>query len=283
MKKSLESVFLGAVMAIVVSYHAAAADLPEIEKLGFLKVATEDDYAPFNFMNNGQADGFNKDMLDELREYAKFNVDQNIQPWTGLLAAVSIGRYDMALTGTVITDDRLKVFDFTPPWASAQHYFIKRAGDNSLDTIAALSGKKVGLQAGSAMLVRLPELKAMLEKTGGKLGQVVEYPSYQEAYVDLANKRLDYVINEVISVNVLVKSKPKIFGKGLAVSGPGYMAWPIPKNSPILLDYMTKFINYMRESGRIAALQKKWFGEIYDFLPSEAITSPKQFHELTDL
>ena len=40
-----------------------------------------------NFMNNGQADGFNKDMLDELRKYAKFNVDQSILPWTGLLAA----------------------------------------------------------------------------------------------------------------------------------------------------------------------------------------------------
>lgn len=270
-------------MAMAFSYHAAAADLPAIEKAGTLKVATEDDYAPFNFMNNGQADGFNKDMLDELRKYAKFNVDQSILPWTGLLAAVSTGQYDMALTGAVITDDRLKVFDFTPPWASAQHYFVKRAGDDSLDTIAALSGKKVGLQAGSALLARLPELKAMLEKTGGKLGPVVEYPSYPEAYADLANKRLDYVINVVISVNDLAKSKPKVFAKGLAVSGPGYMAWPIPKNSPQLLAYMTKFINHMRETGRLAELQKKWFGETYDNLPTEAITSPEQFHKLAGL
>ena len=235
MKKSLASMCLSAVLTVAFSYHAVAADLPEIEKSGTLKVATEDDYAPFNFMNNGQADGFNKDMLEELRKYAKFHVDQSILPWTGLLAAVSTGQYDMALTGAVITDERLKVFDFTPPWASAQHYFVKRAGDTSLNTIADLSGKKVGLQAGSALLARLPELKAMLEKTGGKLGPVVEYPSYPEAYADLANKRLDYVINVVISVNDLAKAKPKVFAKGLAVSGPGYMAWPIPKNSPQLL------------------------------------------------
>jgi polar amino acid transport system substrate-binding protein len=49
-----------------------------------------------------------------------------------------------------------------------------------LNTIAELSGKKVGVQAGSALLARLPELKAMLEKTGGKLGPVVEYPSYRK-------------------------------------------------------------------------------------------------------
>ncbi len=48
-------------------------------------------------------------MLEELRKYAKFHVDQSILPWTGLLAAVSTGQYDMALTGAVITDDRLKV------------------------------------------------------------------------------------------------------------------------------------------------------------------------------
>ncbi len=54
MKKSLASMCLSAVLTVAFSYHAVAADLPEIEKSGTLKVATEDDYAPFNFMNNGR-------------------------------------------------------------------------------------------------------------------------------------------------------------------------------------------------------------------------------------
>lgn len=283
MKKVIGKYCLAALLVMAFSHHAVARDLPEIEKSGTFKVATEDDYAPFNFMTDGKSDGFNKDMLDELKKYAKFNIDQSILPWTGLLAAVSTGQYDMALTGAVITDERLNVFNFTPPWASAQHYFVKRAGDDSLNSIKDLSGKKVGVQAGSALLARLPELKAMLEKEGGKLGPVVEYPSYPEAYADLANKRLDYVINVVISVNDLVKAKPKVFAKGLAVSGPGYMAWPIPKSSPQLLAYMTKFINHLRETGKLKELQMKWFGETYDDLPNEPITSADQFHKLAGL
>lgn len=283
MKKFIGKHCLAAILVMAFSHHAIARDLPEIEKSGTFKVATEDDYAPFNFMTDGKSDGFNKDMLEELKKYAKFNVDQSILPWTGLLAAVSTGQYDMALTGAVITDERLNVFNFTPPWASAQHYFVKRAGDESLNSIKDLSGKKVGVQAGSALLARLPELKAMLEKEGGKLGPVMEYPSYPEAYADLANKRLDYVINVVISVNDLVKARPKVFAKGLAVSGPGYMAWPIPKNSPELLAYMTKFTNHLRETGRLKALQMKWFGETYDDLPTEPITSAAQFHKLAGL
>ena len=283
MKKFIGKYCLAALLVMAFSHPATARDLPEIEKSGTFKVATEDDYAPFNFMTDGKTDGFNKDMLDELKKYAKFNIDQSILPWTGLLAAVSTGQYDMALTGAVITDERLNVFNFTPPWASAQHYFVKRAGDDSLNSIKDLSGKKVGVQAGSALLARLPELKAMLEKEGGKLGPVVEYPSYPEAYADLANKRLDYVINVVISVNDLVKARPKVFAKGLAVSGPGYMAWPIPKNSPELLAYMTKFTNHLRETGRLKELQMKWFGETYDNLPNEPITSADQFHKLAGL
>lgn len=283
MKKFIGKHCLAAILVMAFSHHAIARDLPEIEKSGTFKVATEDDYAPFNFMTDGKSDGFNKDMLEVLKKYAKFNIDQSILPWTGLLAAVSTGQYDMALTGAVITDERLNVFNFTPPWASAQHYFVKRAGDESLNSIKDLSGKKVGVQAGSALLARLPELKAMLEKEGGKLGPVMEYPSYPEAYADLANKRLDYVINVVISVNDLVKARPKVFAKGLAVSGPGYMAWPIPKNSPELLAYMTKFTNHLRETGRLKALQMKWFGETYDDLPTEPITSAAQFHKLAGL
>ncbi len=283
MKKFIGKHCLAAILVMAFSHHAIARDLPEIEKSGTFKVATEDDYAPFNFMTDGKSDGFNKDMLEELKKYAKFNIDQSILPWTGLLAAVSTGQYDMALTGAVITDERLNVFNFTPPWASAQHYFVKRAGDESLNSIKDLGGKKVGVQAGSALLARLPELKAMLEKEGGKLGPVMEYPSYPEAYADLANKRLDYVINVVISVNDLVKARPKVFAKGLAVSGPGYMAWPIPKNSPELLAYMTKFTNHLRETGRLKALQMKWFGETYDDLPTEPITSAAQFHKLAGL
>ncbi|KEA53686.1 amino acid ABC transporter substrate-binding protein [Mangrovibacter sp. MFB070] len=283
MKSKLGILTLSAVLAMAFSWQVAARDLPEIEKAGALKVVTEDDYAPFNFIKDGKAEGFNKDMLDELRKYAKFHVDQSILPWTGLLASVSTGQYDMALTGAVVTDERLNVFNFTPPWASAQHYFVKRAGDTSLNTIKDLSGKKVGVQAGSALLARLPELKAMLEKQGGELGPVVQYQSYPEAFADLANKRLDYVIDVVIAVNDLVKTKPKVFAKGLAVSGPGYMAWPIPKDSPELMKYMTKFMDHMRETGRLAELQKKWFGETYPDLPTVPITSAEQFHKLAGL
>lgn len=270
-------------IAVVCSWGVLvqASDLPAIEKLGRMKVATEDNYSPFNFIERGQPAGINKDLLEELRKYSKFEIEQEILPWTGLLASVSAGQYDIALTGAIVTDARLNVFDFTPPIASAQHYFVTRAKDDSINTISDLDRKVVGLQAGSALLERLPELEAMLESQGKSLGKVVQYQSYPEAYADLANGRLDYVINSVVSVNELVKSKSKVFKKGEAVSGPGFVSWPVPKDNPELLSYLTGFFNHLKENGKLAELQKKWFGESFEQLPSEPITSVQQYRKLT--
>ncbi|WP_106476877.1 transporter substrate-binding domain-containing protein [Phytohalomonas tamaricis] len=273
----------GSLLSLSIATTVHAADLAEIEKRGYLSVATEDDYAPFNFMNNGQTDGFNKDMLDEMKKYAEFEIRQDILPWTGLLASVANGQYDAALTGASITDDRLRVFNYATPIASAQHYYIKRIDDDSIESVADLSGKAVGVQAGSAMLARLPELEKMLADQGGKLGKVVQYQSYPEAYADLANGRVDYVIDSIVPVNALIKSRPNVFAKGQPVSGGGFVGWPVPKKNTELLTYLSDFINHMKETGQLAELQQKWFGESFDDLPSEPITSVEQFHKLASL
>ena len=199
-----------------------AATLEEIKKRGYMVVVTEDDFRPFEFVKDGKPTGFDNEMLEELRKYAPFEVRQEIIPWTGLLAGVSTGKYDVAVTAAIITKERVKSLDFTMPIADATHYFVKRKGDESIKEIKDLNGKPLGVQAGSALLGRLPELQGMIEKTGGKMGKVVEYTSYPEAYQDLALKRTDYVVNTIINVKALVAEKPKVFEIGLPVSGKSY-------------------------------------------------------------
>lgn len=264
----------------------AHADLAEVKSKGFLSVATEDDYAPFNYIVDGKPEGFHKELLEDLKAYAKtqnIDVKQDILPWTGLLASVSSGQYDVAFTGALVTDERLRVFNFAPPFASAQHFYVKRADDKRLSDIASLCGKTVGVQAGSALLARLPELKKMMKDKGCEMGKVVEYPSYPEIYADLANGRLDYAVNTLISVNDLVKTRGDTFAKGIAVSGAGFAAWPVPKNSPELLTFLSGFMDQIRANGRLATLQTKWFGEAFPDMPKEPITNVEQFHTLAGM
>jgi len=246
-------------------------------------VATEDDYAPFEFVEGGKPKGFHHDVVAELKKYAKFEIRQEILPWTGLLAAVSTGKYDTAITGSIVSQERLQVFNFVAPIAGATHYYIKRKNDNRIKAVNDLSGLTVGVQAGSVLLSRLPELDAMLKKTGGKLGKVVEYPSYPEIYEDLANNRLDYAVNGIINATALVKTRGDVFAIGQPVSGAGFHAWPVPKVNSDLLAYLNDFVADMRKSGKLAELQNKWFGTAFPDLPAEPILTFEQYKKLAGI
>ena len=190
---------LVAVLASGIIQSAHAGTLEEIKARGVLNVVTEDNFYPYEFTTNGEPDGFHKDIIEELRSYADFAVEQNQLPWTALLASVTAGKYDVAITGAAITEERLGAFDYAPPISLNISYYIKRADDERINGLADLDGFTVGVQAGSAQLAGLKDLEARLKESGGKLGNIVEYQSYPEAYVDLANGRLDYVVNSGVN------------------------------------------------------------------------------------
>jgi polar amino acid transport system substrate-binding protein len=246
--------------------NAQAGSLDEIKKRGLI-VATEDDFRPFEFVKDGKPTGFDNELIEDLRKSAPFEVKQEILPWTGILAGVSTGKYDAAITAVIITKERKQSLEFTSPIADATHYYVKRKDDKSISSIKDLNGKTVGVQAGSALLGRLPELAKMLEKDGGKLGKVVEYTSYPEAYQDLALGRVDYVVNTIINLKTLVAEKP-VFEIGQAVSGKSFPAWAVAKDNKELLAFLSEFIAKEKASGRFAELQKKWFGDAFPDLPT---------------
>ncbi len=243
---------------------ATAATLAEIKARGTLIVATEDDFKPFEFVENGKPTGYDTELLDLFRKTAGVKIQQEIIPWTGLLPGVSTGKYDAAVTAALITPEREKFLDFCSPIAEATDFYVKRKADASIKGVKDLAGKKCGVQAGSAMLSALPELEEMLKASGGKMGEVVQYVSYPEAYQDLAIGRTDYVVNTVINLQSLVKDKGNIFELGQPVSKKIYIAWAVKKGNTEVKEMLDSFLIAQRQSGEMAKLQQKWFGTTFD-------------------
>lgn len=219
-------------------------------------------------MENGKPTGYDNELLVELRKFVPFEIRQEVIPWTGLLAGVSTGKYDVALTAALITKERVQSLDFTMPIADTRHYYVKRKGDTSIKEIKDLAGKTLGIQAGSGLLQRLPELEEMLAKTNSKIGKVVQYTSYPEAYQDLALKRVDYVINTIINLQSLTTDKPDVFELGQPVSGESYPGWAVKKGNAELLTLLNSFLAEQKKNGNMSKLQAKWLGRSFPDLPS---------------
>src|SRR6202011_5989411 len=62
------------IMSLVVWFSAVSAahgaTLDEIKKRGYIVVATEDDYRPFEFVEGNKPTGFDNEMVDALEKYA---------------------------------------------------------------------------------------------------------------------------------------------------------------------------------------------------------------------
>jgi len=147
--------------------------------------------------------------------------------------------------------------------------YVKRKGDPSIKGLKDLSGKTLGVQQGGASFQVLPELDAELKKTGGKLGNVVQFGAFSEAYQDLVNRRLDAVIHNIVSLSTLVSEKGEVFELGQRVGRKAYAAWAVQKNSKSLVDFLNAFLAQQKSNGTFKQLQAKWLKITFDDLPNQ--------------
>ena len=264
----LRSCALMLVATFGLSQAAHAAGAEEIKARGYLSVATEDDYNPFEFVENGKNTGYDNDLLALMRKKLGVDVKQQVMPWSGILPGVTTGKYDMALSAVLVTEERKKNFDFASPTCEAVTVYATKKGA-PIKTADDLVGKVVGAETGSAMLADLKSFNEELKKKhgGNGLKQIVEYQSYPEAYQDLGLGRVDAVANTQISLNSLVKTRPDVFVVGQAIGKPTYIAWAMKKGNTDMLKIIDAALLELRKSGEMYQLQQKWLGASYKDMP----------------
>lgn len=253
-----------ATLANTTMSHAATID--EVKSRGYLLVATEDNYRPFEFMEEGKPTGYDNELLKLVEKSAGVEIRQQVLPWAGILPGVTTGKYDMALSAVLVTAARKDTFDFTSPTAQTSTYFATKKG-SSIVNPEDLIGKTVGAETGSAMLADLKDFDAKLKAKGKGLKEIVEYHGYPEAYQDLANGRLDAVANTDLSLISLVQERGDIFAMGQPIGEPTYLAWAVAKGNTGVLKMVDAALLELRENGEMYRLQQKWLGESFKNMP----------------
>lgn len=250
------------------SNGAHAASAAEIRARGFITVATEDDFKPFEFVENGVATGYDNEMLALVRKKLPVEVRQQIMPWPGILPGITTAKFDMASTAVLVSPERKSTFDFTMPLAESTTYYGVKKG-SAIKSADDLVGKVVGAQTGSAMLADLKAFnEALTAKKGKGLKQIIEYQSYPEAYQDLGIGRLDAVANTQINLHSLVATKPEGFVIGSSIGKPVYIAWAVKKGNAELLEMVNGVLAGVKKSGEMYQLQKKWLGTSFENMPA---------------
>lgn len=269
---SRRTVFSGMVLAIGLTLSAgsaAAADLlASVKAKGKLTVGTEARFPPFEFVENGKIVGYSADMMDEvMKALPGVGLERLDLPWQGILPGLAAGRFDYVVTSVTATKERYETYHLSAPIADATMAVLKRKGDKDIAKPEDVAGKPVGSQAGSAQLKALEALAADLKAKGTPVAGISTYTDFGEAYADLAAGRIRAVVNSLPNLLEAARQRPDVFEVVTPTFGPKtYFAWAGRKSGDdaalnALIDAELVKLN---TSGKLAELQKKWFGAPMD-------------------
>lgn len=207
---------------------------------------------PWEFQDeNGNAVGFEVDLVTEIAARLGDKVEITNIPFNGLFSAVQSGRVDIAISSVTITDERLQSVAFAQPYYdSDQSLTVVTGGPQTLEE---MKGKVVGVDTGSTGDVWVTE---HAEEFG--FGEIRRYEGLQLAMLDLTAGRVDGYISDIPSLLYYVKDKPNLEVVARIKSDESY-SMMFAKGSE-LLTQANDAITAMKEDGTLAKMHENWFG-----------------------
>src|SRR5574341_2015283 len=94
--------------------------------------------------------GSDVDLANEIGKALGVKVKIQAMDFNNVLASVTSGKADIAISGISADEERKKAYDFSDSYYSAQNVIVvKKANQDKLKTLAEFKGKKVAAQKGS--------------------------------------------------------------------------------------------------------------------------------------
>ena len=179
---------------------AAPAQAKEYKALRFGMDAS---FAPFESVNQqGQIVGFEVDYANAICAKLKVTCTFQNQDWDGIIPSLLSNKFDVIFSSMDITPERKQKVVFSDMYYATPAVFASQSSNKSDDvTPAALQGKTIGAQSSTIHAVFLEKLYAGSE--------IKLYPTADEANLDLASGRLDYVVNDILVEREFVEKQGK--------------------------------------------------------------------------
>jgi len=234
--------------ASLLALGAGAATAQETVRMG-----TEGAYPPFNFINdNGEIDGFERDLGDEICARAGFDCEWVTNDWDSIIPNLTSGNYDTIMAGMSITDERDEVIDFTqnyiPPAASAYA---------STNPDADLDGGVIAAQVNTIQASHVAESGATL----------LEFATPDETIAAVRNGEADAVFADKDYLVPIVEADSEMSFVGEDVALGGGVGMGLREGDDELQETFDTIIGELKADGTLNEMITKWFGDeaqLYD-------------------
>src|SRR5690625_1475047 len=189
---------------------AEEAEEPEAESdEKVYTVATDNAYVPFEYLDEdtGELVGFDIDLITALAEEAGIEIEIETLEFSGIVAGLGSGKFDIGIAGMTITEERKENIDFTQPYYEAGLILaVTEEMEDEIQSIDDVDGKVIATRQGSTSQEYLEENTDAVPEA---------FPEIVEAYQNVLAGRADAVLYDL--PNVLYYSEKEAGGELITV------------------------------------------------------------------
>ena len=226
--------------------------MKRLEGTGILRVGTDATYPPFESIDteSGKVAGFDIDLVTEICRELQCAPQFVVTPFDGIIAGLSTGKYDLIASSFTITPERAREVAFTDPYYDAGQALAVPLRDTIIKGVENLSGKAVGVQLGTTGERRAREIPNV---------KVVSFDNIGAAFIDMENGRLDAVINDLPTTEMIIRQRhsARIVGPTLTAERYGFA---VRLHDKELLEAVNLAVKTIKADGRFQTIQDRWFG-----------------------
>lgn len=230
---------------------AQARPLADIQKDGKIIIATEGQFAPFNFFQGTKLSGFEVELAELVAKKMGLAVEWKALGFDALLAGLRQDRWDLVIASHGITEERSKAVSFTSPHYCSGGQVV--AMDAAIKTGADLAGKVVAVQTGTTYLESVKKLPGIKE--------VKNFPKDTDARSALVSGRVDAWVTDRFVVKQAFASAPNAGLKAGDMVFIEQIAAAVAKGNTTLAAGYNKALAEVMADGSYAALSARYFGE----------------------
>lgn len=215
-----------------------------------LRVGGDDSYPPFSYLEDGEAKGFDNDLIRAVAEVMGVKVEFQLSPWEEAKQNLIDGKVDV-IAGMAYSTERDQVLDFSSPHSVLYFdLFIRRI--SSIKKIEDIEGKQIIVQSGGVMEDYLREI--------GFTGTVISAQSPLEALKLLAAGNYDgTLLNEIQGYYFIQQNHlSNIKSLGEYIEERNY-CFAVTHNNQELLRELNRALAIVNETGTYKQISSKWF------------------------
>ncbi len=157
-----------------------------------LVMATNAEFPPYEYMEDGKIVGIDAEIAAAIAEKLGKELKIENVDFDSIIIGVQEGKYDFAMAGLTVTEDRKEQVDFTDTYATGKQVIIVKEDSKITkadDLFAEGANHKIGVQ-----LATTGDLYCTWDIEDEKLGTVERYNKGADAVIALQSGKVDCVV-----------------------------------------------------------------------------------------